>query len=198
MPQPFLKLKTRLFLSLLTLKCKHTRGHTQSCPCPARSDWWFQEGAFRQGKSSLGQASSTHWGMSTICMYSQVTHTHSEVHPPHYTVSLIHSGIHSCTHFDMWYCVSRAVYYIMYSISSAVTQQHVSERARRGGAESRRRVEASRATQAQCALYSFRLHVPLWASMGLCLTVAITTNNWTANEYKWYDCSARPSSQSAI
>lgn len=35
-------------------------------------------------------------------------------------------------------------------------------------------------------------------SMRPFLTATITTNNWTANEDKWYDCRARPSSQSSI
>lgn len=73
---------------------------------------------------------------------------------------------------------------------------------RRGGGAGRRAQsqgeQSESGTSAQRALCSFRLGVPLWASMGLFLTATITTNNWTANEDKWYDCRARPSSQSAI
>lgn len=144
-----------------THKCTHT--------CPTRSDWWFQEGALGQRKSSLGQTSSTHPGMSTICMHSQATHALKST-PPH----------------------------LLYNVFPLSDSSSVSERGRGRGVH---RVKVSRARWARRrSVHStvLGLRVPLWASMGLFLTAAITTNNWTANEDKWYDCSARPSSQSAI
>lgn len=51
--------------------------------------------------------------------------------------------------------------------------------------------------QALHALTFFGLFVPLSASLRLFVTAASTTNNWTTNEDKWYDCRARPTSQSA-
>lgn len=77
-----------------------TRGCVQSYPRPTTSDWWLQEGALGHRKSSLGQTSSTHRGMSTICMHSRIT-------PPPNT------GTQSYTHLDMWYASFHAVYYIM-------------------------------------------------------------------------------------
>lgn len=107
---------------------------------------------------------------------SACTHkSHTPSPPPH---------THSFTRFNMWYCSFHAVYYIMSFFSSSSRVSRWAERVGHGGSA--------------CTPQFWAPCVPLWASVGLFLTAAITTNNWTANEDKWYDCRARPSSQSAI
>lgn len=101
----------------------------------------------------------------------------------------------SHTHFNMWKCSSRAVYRLM----SFPWRRKAAAWVREAEGEGQRQGEPSESgTLARRARHSLRLGVPLWASVRLFLTAAITANNWTANEDKWYDCGARPSSQSTI
>lgn len=82
---------------------------------------------------------------------SACTHkSHTLVSPPPNT----HTGIHSYTHFDMWYYSSHAVYYIMSFLCCQTAAVWV-RKAGRGGARSQG-VRSESGTPAQCALYSFR------------------------------------------
>lgn len=89
-----------------TPKCTHVDTHRESCP--TRSDLWIQEGALGKRKSSLGQTSSTHPSMGTICMHSQIP----EVDPPHTQehgpVLISTCDTAPLTLFTIW-CLSSAV-----------------------------------------------------------------------------------------
>lgn len=129
---------------------------------------------------------------------------HLHVLTKSHTLTKVHLQLHSLAHarrntlpYSFRYAILLPPCCLLHNAFPLLS--HSSGVRERGGRESASRGERCElGAQTQHALYSFRLCVPLLASMGLFLTAAITTNNWTANEDKWYDCRARPSSQSAI
>lgn len=166
----------------------HTRGHV-SVPYKR---WLMISGRGSWAEEVQSGSDFTDTSRHEHHLHALKSHTHSKVHTP---LTYRKTPLYSFRHVILF--LSCYLLYNVFPLLSASSS--VSERGGRGGVAESRWAERDSGMLAQRALYTvLGLHVPLWASMGLFLTAAITTNNWTANEDKWYDCSEHPSSQSAI